>query len=271
MSQAESGIYHEPCSLFIDSEPVTTYPELLLFIQSNEWVNEQGVLYDADRIGEFVHMIANQPWNVACKLNISKHTITLVKSIKMDADGYESVESVDLWIPNLNQKLTPITKTDSAESIIQPNSANRAKPQQYTISKCPTCQQVVHDKSDEDSTPEIHESNEIMASQKIIKIPDRVRFHNKVTIQDITNTQPTPATWHGRPKSRLTKGSRRKPQCPKHQQGKIPQLGTPEFDGIINQLEQEDFANAYTVHNWETDFGNDSDDLPVSIISSADD
>ena len=260
----------EPTSLFIEAEPITTYPELLLFTQSNEWVDEHGRLYDDERIREFVQKVHNQPWTVACKLNISKQTITLVNSIKVDEEGFEAVESVDLWIPNLTQKLGMLPKSDSAESMIQPNSAARAKPQQYTISQCPNCKQIVHDKSDDDSTPEIRESTtEVMASQKMIKVPDRVRFHKQKTVYEIPhpNATPTPATHHGRPKSRLTKGSRRRPKIPENSV-KIPQLGTPEFDGIYNELDFEGFADPTTVHQWETEFDNDSDDLPVSIISS---
>ena len=265
-------------SLYINADPITTYPDLLDYLKTNEWTSIDGIAFDEERIEKFQRKIRNRPWEIACRLDIPKQMIDLCVSIKIDSfTGYESAESVQLKVANLENKLRLATKSDSAESIISPMSARRKKPTQFTFTKCEACQQILRDTSDDENAireclPKTKQKVTFKESPPTAKlyVPSNTKpFHSTVDTLRAQNTATSSKYLHGKPKSPLTKGSR-KPRtlCPRGSANSVilPQVGSPEFDGIWNIPSYEDNQ---PLTDLETELGNDSDDLPVSIISDS--
>ena len=272
-------------SLYINADPITTYPDLLEELKTTEWISYDGIRFDEDRIEKFQQKVRNRPWEIACRLDIPKQMIDLAISIKLDQMGYESAESVQLKIPDLEHKLRLAKKTDSAESTIGPMSASRKKPVQFTFTKCEACQQILRDTSDDE--PAIREClpktqtkvtfKEGLPSTQAAclympttKSPMNTGSLNKPshpTVHKLQHSASSSKYLHGKPKSSLTKGSRKsRTLCPRGSPGSVilPQVGSPEFDGIWNIPCLEDNT---PLTDLETELGNDSDDLPVSVTS----
>ena len=262
-------------SLYIDAYPINTYPDLLEELKTKPWISPEGIQFDEERIAKFQQKIRNRPWEIACRLDIPKQMIDLAISIKF-VMGYESAEAVQLIIPNLEKKLRIAVKSDSAESLLAVSSARRKKPTQFTFTKCEACQQILRDTSDDENAireclpaakKPVHKTVKFLQTQN--SIPS---ISSGATTSAPTSLAPiepprTSKYHHGKPKSSLTKGSR-KPRtlCPRGSPGSVilPQVGSPEFDGIWNIPSYEDNT---PLTELETELANDSDDLPVSVIS----
>lgn len=263
-------------SLYIDADPITTYPDLLEELKTIDWVSHDGLSFDEERIEKFQRKIRNRPWEIACRLNIPKQMIDLAICIKVDKWGYESAESVQIKIPNLEHKLRLAKKTDSAESTIGPMSASRTKPTQFTFTKCEACQQILRDTSDDEHAIKECLPTAICKPKRREGLPNATTLNKTVlpiqkpihpTVQTLQSSSSSSKYLHGKPKSPLTKGSRKsRTLCPRGSANSVilPQVGSPEFDGIWNIPSLEDNT---PLTDLETELGNESDDLPVSIIS----
>ena len=272
---------HPNTSLYIHADPITMYPDLLHELQNSQWFNADNVRWDEDAIEQFERKIHNRPWEIACRLNIPKQVVDLCISIKVDkTTGFESAEAIEVRVPNLENKLRLAIKTDSVESILPMKahkkplaSLNRVKPSQFTFVKCPACQHVIRDLSEDEFA--IAEPAPTKESSPIIQPSTSTRKENQLNPVKQLRFQSPPKHQqryvHGKPKSRLTKGSRKsRTLCPRGSANSVilPQVGSPEFDGIWPLEQKEDHT---PIEELVTEYGNDSDDLPVSQISISSD